>query len=35
MWHSGSVMDCHGMARGPIPGGNGVKNELHILLKGQ
>ena len=34
-WHSGSVMDCHATARGSIPGGNSVKTELHVLLKGQ
>ena len=34
-WRSGSVMDCHAMARGSIPGGNGVKAELHVLYKGQ
>ena len=27
-WRNGSVMDL-------IPGGNGVKNEPHVLLKGQ
>ena len=32
-WHSGSVMDCHTTARGSIPGGNGVKTELHVLRK--
>ena len=31
----GSVMDCHATARGSIPDGNGVKNELHVLRKGQ
>ena len=30
LWRSGSVM-----ARGSIPGGNGVKTELHVLRKGQ
>ena len=34
-WSSGSVIDCHATARGSIPGGNGVKTELHVLLKGQ
>ena len=34
-WRSGSVMDCHAMARGSIPGGNGVFTELHGLRKGQ
>ena len=34
-WLSGSVMDCHATARGSIPGGNGVKTELHVLRKGQ
>ena len=34
-WCSSSVMDCHVMARGSIPGGNGVKTELHLLHKGQ
>ena len=34
-WRSGCVMDCHATARGSIPGGNGVKTELHILCKGQ
>ena len=32
---SGCVMDCHVMARGSIPGGDGLKTELHFLLKGQ
>ena len=27
-----SPMDCHATARGSIPGGNGVKTELHVLL---
>ena len=30
-----SVMDCHAMTRGSIPGGNGVKTKLHVLRKGQ
>ena len=30
-WHSSCVIDCHVMARGSIPGGNGVKTELHVL----
>ena len=34
-WHSGSVMDCHTAAWGSIPGGNGVKNELLVLRKGE
>ena len=34
-WRSCSVMDCHATARGSIPGGNGVKTELHVLHKGQ
>ena len=34
-WRSGSVMDCNATARGSIPGGNGVKNELHVLRKEQ
>ena len=34
-WRTGSVMDWHAMARGSIPGGNGVKTELHVLCKGQ
>ena len=33
-WRIGSVMDCHVTARGSIPGGNGVKTELHVLRKG-
>ena len=32
-WRSGSVMDCHATVRGSIPGGNGVKTELHVLRK--
>ena len=34
-WRSGSVMYCHVMAQGSIPGGNGVFIELHVLRKGQ
>ena len=34
-WRRGSVMDCHATARGSIPGGTGVKTELHVLRKGQ
>ena len=34
-WHSGSVMDCHTMTLGSIPGGNSVFTKLHILCKGQ
>ena len=34
-WRSGSVMDCHAMARGSIPVRNGVFTELHVLHKGQ
>ena len=34
-WRIGSVMDCHATAWGSIPGGNGVKTELHVLRKGQ
>ena len=34
-WCSGSVMDCHATAWGSIPGGKGVKTELHVLHKGQ
>ena len=30
-----NVMDCPATARGSIPGGNGVKTELHVLRKGQ
>ena len=29
-WRSGSVMDCHAMAQGLIPDGNGIKTELHV-----
>ena len=32
---SGSLMDYHETARGSIPGGHGVKTELHVLRKGQ
>ena len=34
-WRSGSVMDCQATARGSIPGGNGVKTELHVLRNEQ
>ena len=34
-WRSGSVIDCHAMVRGLIPGENGVFTELHVLRKGQ
>ena len=34
-WRSCSVMDYHTTAHVSIPGGNGVKTELHILRKGQ
>ena len=34
-WRSGIVLDCHATARGLIPGGNGIKTELHVLRKGQ
>ena len=34
-WRSGSVMDCQATARGSIPGGIGLKTELHVLRKGQ
>ena len=34
-WRSGSVMDGHATARGSIPGGNGIKTELHVHRKGQ
>ena len=34
-WRSGSVMDCHPMARGSTSGGNGVFTEPHVLRKGQ
>ena len=34
-WHSDCVMDCHLTVRCIIPGGNGVKTELHVLRKGQ
>ena len=31
----GCVMDCHATTWGSIPGGEGVKPELHVLRKGQ
>ena len=34
-WRGGCVMDCHATAPGSIPGGYGVKTELHVLRKGQ
>ena len=34
-WCTGSVMDCHTMAKGSIPGGNGVKTKLQIFRRGQ
>ena len=34
-WRGGCVMDCHATAQGSIPGGNGVKTELHVLCKVQ
>ena len=34
-WRSGSVMDCHAMTRGSIPGGNNAFIEFHVLRKGQ
>ena len=34
-WCNGCVMDCHATTRGSIPGGDGVKTELHVLHKGQ
>ena len=34
-WRSGCIMDCHAMARGSIPGGNGAFTELCVLCKGQ
>ena len=34
-WRGDSVMDCHAMAQGSIPGENGVLTELHILHKGE
>ena len=34
-WRSGCVMDCNATARGSIPGGCGVKTELHVLRNGQ
>ena len=33
--HSSSVMDCQVIARGSIPGWNGVKTVLHVFRKGQ
>ena len=33
-WGSSSGMDCHATAGGSLPGGNGVKTELHFLRKG-
>ena len=35
MWRSGYVMDYHAIARGSIPGGNGIITKLHVLCKGQ
>ena len=34
-WRRSRVMDCHAMARGSIPGRNGVFTELHVLRKAQ
>ena len=34
-WHSDCEMGCHATTWGSIPGGDGVKTELHVLLKGQ
>ena len=34
-WRSGSVMDCHATAQGSIPGGKGVKTDLHVLRRRQ
>ena len=34
-WRSGNKMDCQATSQGSIPGGNGVKTELHALRKGQ
>ena len=34
MRRSSSVMDCHTMARGSIPGWSGLFTELHVLRKG-
>ena len=34
-WRSGSLMAGHAATRGSIPGGNGVKTELHALRKGR
>ena len=33
-WPSSSVMDCHVMAQGSIPGGNDVKNQASRPSKG-
>ena len=35
MYSGASVMDFHATVRGSIPGGDGVKTELHVLRKGQ
>ena len=32
---SGCVVDCHATTKVSIPGGDGVKTELHVLRKGQ
>ena len=34
-WHSCCVMDCRATAQSLIPDGYGVKNEIHVLCKGQ
>ena len=34
-WRNSCVIDSHATARGSIPDGNDVKNELHVLHKGQ
>ena len=34
-WRSGCVMNCHATALGSIPGGDGIKTQLHVLRKGQ
>ena len=34
-WHSGSVMDCHVIARGLTTNGNSVKNQFHVFARGQ
>ena len=34
-FRSSCVMDCHATTEGSIPGGYGVKTELHVLRKGQ